>query len=92
MLSITSHAALGDPKYGGALFLLAREIRDQIYGLLFQGRYRTACVLQHPFRALGHLEFLLSMLLSHVATVKATTSLFPPLTASSLASEFMHVS
>lgn len=48
MHSITSHASLGDPKYGGALFLLPREIRDKIYGLLFKGHYRQAWILHPP--------------------------------------------
>ena len=46
MSSITGHASLGDPKYGGALFVLPREIRDKIYGLLFKGRYRAAWIAQ----------------------------------------------
>lgn len=48
MSSIMGHASLGDPQYGGALFLLPREIRDEIYGFLFKGRYRAAWILHLP--------------------------------------------
>ena len=36
---MTSHVPLGDPKCGGALFLLPREIRNEIYRLLVKGHY-----------------------------------------------------
>ena len=38
-MSNTADAQLGDPSHGGALFLLPREIRDEIYRLLVKGRY-----------------------------------------------------
>ena len=41
---MTSHVKLGDSKHGGALFLLPREIRDEIYRLLVKGSYLdTGC-------------------------------------------------
>ena len=36
---MTSHVPLGDSQRGGALFLLPREIRDEIYRLLVKGSY-----------------------------------------------------
>ena len=36
---MTSYVPLGDSKDGGALFLLPREIRDEIYRLLVKGSY-----------------------------------------------------
>ena len=39
MSSTTSHALLGDPKNGGALFLLPPEIRETIYRFLVKDRY-----------------------------------------------------
>ena len=45
---MTSHGLLGDPKHGGALFLLPREIRDNIYRLLVKGNYLdTGCFCHH---------------------------------------------
>ena len=45
---MTSHVPLGDPKHGGALFLLPREIRDEIYRLLVKGSYRdTECFYRY---------------------------------------------
>lgn len=38
-MSSTADIKLGDPSHGGALFLLPREIRDEIYRLLVKGRY-----------------------------------------------------
>ena len=38
-MSSTSNYRLGDPSHGGALFLLPREVRDEIYRLLVKGRY-----------------------------------------------------
>ena len=38
--SAPSNAPLGDPKHGGALYRLPREIRDEIYRLLLNGHYR----------------------------------------------------
>lgn len=38
-MSNTVNAQLGDPGHGGALFLLPREVRDEIYRLLVKGRY-----------------------------------------------------
>ena len=39
MSSTTNRAPLGNPKYGGALFLLPREIRDYVYRDLVKGHY-----------------------------------------------------
>ena len=39
MSSMTDHVPLRDPKHSGALFLLPREIRDEIYRLLVKGSY-----------------------------------------------------
>ena len=48
MSSMTSHVPLGDPKHGGALFLLPREIRDEIYRLLVKGSYvDTGCFYRY---------------------------------------------
>ena len=33
------YSALGDPKHGGALFILSREVRDEIYRLVVKKRY-----------------------------------------------------
>ena len=45
---MTSYASLGDPKHGGALFLLPPEIRDEIYRLLVKGSYLdTGCFYQY---------------------------------------------
>ena len=37
--STTSYSTLGDPSYGGALFTLPREVRDEIYRLVVRKRY-----------------------------------------------------
>ena len=37
--TVSNLTPLGDPKHGGALFTLPREIRDDIYRLLIKGRY-----------------------------------------------------
>ncbi len=42
MPNTTGHARSGDPKHGGALFQLPREVRDSIYRLLVKGRYLAA--------------------------------------------------
>ena len=39
MSDVMDQALLGDPGHGGALFLLPREVRDEIYRLLVKGRY-----------------------------------------------------
>ena len=45
---MASYVSLGDPKHGGALFLLPREIRDEIYRLLVKGHYLdTGCFYQY---------------------------------------------
>ncbi len=36
----------GDPKHGGALFTLPREIRDDIYRLLVKGRHNVYSTLE----------------------------------------------
>lgn len=41
MSSTTAKSPQGDPKHGGALFRLPREIRDVIYRRLVKGRYLT---------------------------------------------------
>ena len=46
---MTSYVPLGDPKHGGALFVLPREIRDEIYRLLVKGSYLdTGCFYRYP--------------------------------------------
>ncbi|KAM0797653.1 hypothetical protein BDR22DRAFT_824094 [Usnea florida] len=37
--STTTYSTLGDPSYGGALFTLPREVRDEIYRFVFRKRY-----------------------------------------------------
>ena len=50
MSSMTSHVPLGDSKHGGALFLLPREIRDEIYRLLVKGSYLdTGCFYRYVY-------------------------------------------
>lgn len=47
---MTSHVPLGDSKHGGALFLLPREIRDEIYRLLVKGSYiDTGCFYRYVY-------------------------------------------
>ena len=40
--SATIYSTLGDPKHGGALFTLPRELRDEIYRLVVKKRYVTS--------------------------------------------------
>ena len=45
---MTSRVPLGDSKHGGALFLLPREIRDEIYRFLVRGSYLdTTCLYRY---------------------------------------------
>ena len=37
--SATTYSTLGDPKHGGALFTLPREVRDEIYRFVVRNRY-----------------------------------------------------
>ena len=48
-MSNTADAQLGDPSHGGALFLLPREIRDEIYRLLVKGRYLADKPLNYSY-------------------------------------------
>lgn len=49
---------LGDPKHGGALFTLPREIRDDIYRLLVKGRHTVYLPLKNEggdtFKSIAH--------------------------------------
>ena len=49
---MTSRVPLGDSKHGGALFLLPREIRDEVYRLLVRGSYLdTTCLYRYSDKA-----------------------------------------
>ena len=49
---MTSHVPFGDSKPGGALFLLPREIRDEVYRLVVRGSYLdTKCLYRYSGKA-----------------------------------------